>query len=206
MRRLVIYCNEYGQTWWPKWGPSSLHKSKESGGGLGGSEEAVVFLSRELAALDWPDGNKKWRVEVYADPPDDDVGVDAFGVWWLPFASLEPFERELFEGGSPATSESNELGDVFVAWRYHVSTALALPPYPFTDAGAPHQNSGTSVAAGYRPRKSRVFVWLQDMPVASAYTTGFTAAVDGFFCLSKFHVRQLPKHAQASRKGVKDTA
>jgi tetratricopeptide (TPR) repeat protein len=37
---LAIYCDEYGQTWWEGWGPSSLGK------GLGGSEEAVIFLSR----------------------------------------------------------------------------------------------------------------------------------------------------------------
>jgi len=37
---VAIYCDEYGQTWWPGWGPSSLGK------GLGGSEEAVVFIAR----------------------------------------------------------------------------------------------------------------------------------------------------------------
>lgn len=37
---LAIYCDEYGQTWWEGWGPSSLGK------GLGGSEEAVVFMAR----------------------------------------------------------------------------------------------------------------------------------------------------------------
>ena len=38
--RLAIYCDEYGQSWWGDWGPSSLGK------GLGGSEEAVIFISR----------------------------------------------------------------------------------------------------------------------------------------------------------------
>lgn len=42
--RVAIYCDEYGQSWWGEWGPSSL------GRGLGGSEEAVVFIARCGAA------------------------------------------------------------------------------------------------------------------------------------------------------------
>jgi tetratricopeptide (TPR) repeat protein len=38
--RVAIYCEEYGQGWWGHWGPSSL------GSGLGGSEEAVIFIAR----------------------------------------------------------------------------------------------------------------------------------------------------------------
>merc|ERR1719272_382456 len=45
-RILVIYCDEYGQTWWPNWGPSSMDQ-----GGAGGSEEAVIFISAELVKL-----------------------------------------------------------------------------------------------------------------------------------------------------------
>ena len=36
---VVVYCNEYDQTWWPNWGPNSMDT-----GGVGGSEEAVIFL------------------------------------------------------------------------------------------------------------------------------------------------------------------
>ena len=52
VKTLVIYCDEYGQTWWPNWGPNSLEK------GVGGSEEAAIFMAREMAALGY------W-VEVY---------------------------------------------------------------------------------------------------------------------------------------------
>ena len=71
---VVIYCHEYGQTWWnevhnflqpyrpdygaqshalslpppvpsAQWGPSSLRR------GVGGSEEAVIFMAQELGKL-----------------------------------------------------------------------------------------------------------------------------------------------------------
>ena len=87
-RRVAIYCEEYGQTWWPNWGPRSV------GSGLGGSEEAVVFLSREVAALGW-------AVEVYGVPPKEDQGLDAFGVRWLP--------TEAYDTACPP--------EVFIAWR-----------------------------------------------------------------------------------------
>ncbi|CAM9978581.1 unnamed protein product, partial [Sphacelaria rigidula] len=105
---IVIYCHEYTNAWFPNWGPSSLGK------GLGGSEEVVIYVSRELARLGY------W-VEVYADPVGDDVGVD--------------------NGGSDGGHTGNNGGgvvwyscksynvanppDVFVAWRYHVSLHLA---------------------------------------------------------------------------------
>ncbi|KAJ1462789.1 glycosyl transferase family 41-domain-containing protein [Pelagophyceae sp. CCMP2097] len=97
---VAVYCDEYGQTWWPRWGPSSLEA-----GGLGGSEEAVVFVSREVAKL----GH---AVRVYADPPDFDVGADRLisGLEWLPLSA--------FDVSKPL--------DVFVAWRYHISAHLGL--------------------------------------------------------------------------------
>jgi tetratricopeptide (TPR) repeat protein len=48
---LAIYCYEYGQTWWPNWGPKS-----PDNGGAGGSEEAVIFIARELVS--------RFRVQV----------------------------------------------------------------------------------------------------------------------------------------------
>ena len=77
-RTIVIYCHEYGQTWWPQWGPSSLGK------GVGGSEEAVIFLSRELVALGY------W-VEVYGNPPElTERIVD--GVVWYPYYAFDVSE------------------------------------------------------------------------------------------------------------------
>ena len=63
--RIAIYCDEYGQSWWPGYvplrvtAPFSLHiilcswnrtqLDRRDGGGLGGSEEAVIFLAEALA-------------------------------------------------------------------------------------------------------------------------------------------------------------
>jgi len=58
---VAIFCAEYGQTWWPNWGPKSAQR-----GGVGGSEEAVIFLSRELVQLGY-------NVVVYAEPLEEDV-------------------------------------------------------------------------------------------------------------------------------------
>ncbi|CAN0558487.1 unnamed protein product, partial [Ectocarpus sp. 12 AP-2014] len=103
---VAFYCFEYGNAWFPNWGPSSL------GQGLGGSEEVVIHLSRELAKLGF------W-VEVYADPIGNDIGRDrgfegaedggAGGVVWYP--------HKAYDVSRPP--------DVFVAWRYQVSLHLA---------------------------------------------------------------------------------
>lgn len=95
---IVIYCYEYGNAWFPNWGPSSLGK------GLGGSEEVVVHVSRELARLGY------W-VEVYADPRGSDLGLDHGGgvsssgsrgsVVWYPYQAYDVLDPP----------------DVFVAWR-----------------------------------------------------------------------------------------
>eukprot|EP00752_Nemacystus_decipiens_P009479 g8475.t1 len=99
---IAFYCFEYGNAWFPNWGPSYLDL------GLGGSEEAVVHLSRKLADLGF------W-VEVYADPKEQDVGRDhgfgrgAGGVVWYSYKAYD----------------TSYPPDVFVAWRYHVSLPLA---------------------------------------------------------------------------------
>ena len=142
---VAVFCDEYGQTWWPTWGPSSLET-----GGLGGSEEAVVFVSRELA-------RRGHAVEVYNECPDGDLGLDAFGVRWLRHA--------VYDAARPP--------DVFVAWRYHVSTAVA-------DA-ATHP---------------KVYTWLQDVPGYGSWTRPYVDGLAGVFTLSAFHTRTLPDFAR----------
>ena len=110
----------------------------------------MVFLSRELARL----GH---RVEVYNECADGDLGLDAHGVRWL----------------RHATYDSTTPPDVFVAWRYHISTALA--------------------GAGPYPKK---YAWLQDVPGYDSWTPDFVEGLSGIFTLSKFHTRTLPAHAR----------
>ena len=62
---VVIYCGPGFEQWSPK----SVSK------GIGGSEEAVINVSRELSKLGW-------NVTVYADPQQDEGIYD--GVNWLP--------------------------------------------------------------------------------------------------------------------------
>lgn len=151
--RVAIVCDEYGQTWWPGWGPSSLVAS-----GLGGSEEAVVFLGRELARLGLV-------VHVFLEkPPDSDVGedIEAKNLSWWPLSRLDPEEY-----------------DVFVAWRYHISTGLAK-----------------STARG-----GKTYVWLQDVPPVTSWTPSFVEdRLSGIFVLSHFHGRTLPDFARAKAR------
>lgn len=98
---IAIYCNEYSQDWWGDWGPSSTKH------GLGGSEEAVVHLSQELARLGY-------YVEVYASPPpqddtfllNDSIHKHANDPSWYPLSGYDPDDQAV---------------DVFIAWRYPIS-------------------------------------------------------------------------------------
>lgn len=80
-KSIVFYCGEQ----WEEWGPDTLKN------GMGGSEEAIVYLSRELAKLGWQVTVYNQRVEEYNDN----------GVQYKPWETFNP-EDEF---------------DVFVAWR-----------------------------------------------------------------------------------------
>ena len=94
---VVIFCLSRVEGMPQGWGPSSLQKH-----GIGGSEEAVILLSRELSALGF-------YVEVYAHPPDEEVGPDEHGVVWLPV--------HVFEA-------SKHAPHVFVSWRGYALATL----------------------------------------------------------------------------------
>ena len=102
-RRVVFYCRLRAHAGAESaaedsWGPSSL------GRGVGGSEEAVIFVSRELA-------RRGWAVEVYANPPAADLAApDAGGVVWRPWHALRP----------------DDDPEVLIAWR-NLEAGLLLP-------------------------------------------------------------------------------
>jgi Glycosyl transferase family 2. len=85
-KSITILCGEG----YEEWGPHTLDK------GMGGSEEAVVYLSRELAKLGW-------SVTVYGavDKPVADMITNAVAVRYVPWRKFDP--RDEF--------------NVFVAWR-----------------------------------------------------------------------------------------
>ncbi|CAM9221466.1 unnamed protein product [Discosporangium mesarthrocarpum] len=167
---IAIYCHEYGNEWFPHWGPSSMGK------GLGGSEESVVFISRELAQLGF------W-VEVYADPSEEDMGLD---LGWSRGADVG--ERGIEGGGrvedrgggvvwySFKAYDVSRPADIFVAWRYHISLALGQ--------GSPHR-----------------YLWLQDNP-GYAYPSQLASYLDGIFCLSKYHISMLSEPLRSMGKVV----
>lgn len=67
---IAIYCGP-GFT---NWSPKRLSDPREAF--VGGSEEAVIYMSQELAKLGW-------KITVYADPGQDEGEYD--GVKWLPY-------------------------------------------------------------------------------------------------------------------------
>jgi len=80
-----------------------------------------------------------------------------------------------------------------VAWRYHISAALALPP---TVIPPQHASSFSSwEPKSHHPLPKKTFVWLQDVPSFATYRPWFTEALSGIFTLSNFHGSQLPERA-----------
>lgn len=69
-----------------KWSPKNIEQ------GIGGSEEAVIYLSKELSKLGW-------RVTVYGDPQDDAGVYD--GVNYLPFYKFN----------------TNDKFNILIGWR-----------------------------------------------------------------------------------------
>lgn len=96
---IMIGCIVQGNIRGGLWGPSSLERS-----GIGGSEQAVVHLSRELQ-------RHGWQVIVFGRPPEGDTGFGADGVLWLPWYLL-PAGVGAFGGGCGADVKS-----IYIAWR-----------------------------------------------------------------------------------------
>lgn len=93
--RIVIYCGKS----YEKWGPFSVKE------GIGGSEEAVIYLAPLLAA-------KGWTVDVYGYL---DQEVQVQGVNWKPYHTWDPqFDRP----------------DIFIAWRVPEMIERFAPPRP----------------------------------------------------------------------------
>jgi len=95
---VCIYCGDSMRTW----DSSSIGK-----GGVGGSETAVIHMSRELTALGW-------HVEVYGLPSEGQEGLRN-GAYWLPFWRIKNANRF----------------DVLVNWR---SPYPPIPPEMYSKA------------------------------------------------------------------------
>jgi predicted O-linked N-acetylglucosamine transferase (SPINDLY family) len=157
--RVIIYCDEYGQSWWPGWGPSSVTK------GLGGSEEAVIYTARALARSG-RSGTRNCKdercprfvVDVYNDAPARDWGTDSQEKYlsWFPLWAFK--------------SSDAKSSDIFIAWRYPVSLAMADNP--------------------------RRFIWLHDLLDTRSLPAKLVAASEAIFVQSIFHKNSLPPYAR----------
>ena len=102
-KSIAFYCNEYGNAWWPNFGPSSVGPNAN---GVGGSEEAVIYIARTLASAGYD-------VRVYADPIASDIGTISIDSGFLTWQHYSCFDV------------TQEL-DIFISWRYAASIMLGL--------------------------------------------------------------------------------
>ena len=98
---LVLWRAQRPGSW--EWGPHAKER------GIGGSESAVIALSRELVGAGW-------GVRVYGSPPAEDVGVDDHGVAWLPHWAYRTIKSGARGDGN--ADQTLDEGEVFVAWRF----------------------------------------------------------------------------------------
>ncbi len=98
-KSIVFFCGQTVQTW----GPDTLGK------GMGGSEEAVVYLSRELV-------RRGWDVTVYCER-DDEYIDPVHGTVKLKSPDFKLPLREAVRYLPWHTLNPKDTFDVFVAWR-----------------------------------------------------------------------------------------
>jgi len=97
------------------WSPKSLDKPGQSF--IGGSEEAVIYLSRELARLGW-------KVTVYAEPGIDEGEHD--GVKYIPAFRLNPKDTFNIVIGwrQPQLVDANYNAKKIYVWLHDVANQL----------------------------------------------------------------------------------
>jgi hypothetical protein len=156
-----------------------------SSSGMGGSEEAVYYISLELAALGY-------EVEVYADViPADDGRVQ--------FLKSHDSSSGGAEAGSAAT-QNCETARGKVRWRHYSHFDARQPSLAFIA----WRYSFNAVALGRSAMRS--FIWLHDLIHQSTMIHSIPSLnFGGFFVQSDFHkdyVRSISSPRLQSAKGV----
>ena len=184
VRRVVFYCRLRAYSGAKSvnddiWGPTTLARR-----GLGGSEEAVVYVSRELA-------RRGWDVAVYANPPAEDLERDEEAAMGSRNPKFGAASRQGSDDSSRVAAKGVEAGRV--VWRpWHSISA------------SEREGAGVDVLVSWRnvegalllPKASRRYVWLQDIvDEPAAYHPALVARLDGVLILSAFHARGLPSAA-----------
>ena len=121
------------------WGPSLV---LQDGARPEHGEDAVIFLARHLVRLGF-------NVEVYANMPKGDVGMDKFGVMWRPFYALHAMLPPVWNGTHVLWPKlpSEKMPDVFISWQ--------------NMEGAQLYNSSVYTARNITPPAS--YLWLHDI-------------------------------------------
>jgi predicted O-linked N-acetylglucosamine transferase (SPINDLY family)/glycosyltransferase involved in cell wall biosynthesis/tetratricopeptide (TPR) repeat protein len=169
---VMLLCDEYGQGWYPQWGPWWS-------GPVGGSEEAAMQLVKELAGACAENRSACFHVEVYKDfVPDESRGVWATGAVWYPTAWFDPSQS-----WPPPAVQGSHPRVMVVAWRYPASLGLAISPDEFRRAAG---NRLREVTGG---RLDKAFVWLHDEVgwQLGSLSASRRALLSGVFFVSAFH-------------------
>lgn len=113
-KSVVIYCGA-------SFGPWSPRQLDESGGFVGGSEEAVIYLSRELV-------KQGWEVTVYADPASDEGVYE--GVSYLPYYKFNTKDEFniLVSWRRPDLVDQDLNTKKTYIWCHDIQSQLDYPP------------------------------------------------------------------------------
>jgi hypothetical protein len=144
------------------WGPSLV---LQDGARAEHGEDAVIFMARHLVALGF-------NVEVYANVPRGDVGMDKFGVMWRPFYAMHSLLPPVWNGTHVLWPKmpQEKLPDVFLSWNNIEAAHL--------------YNSSVYGARNMTPPAS--YLWMHDIVDAPALMTGwFTNSLHGIFVVSR---------------------
>ena len=131
------------------WGPSLV---LQDGARPEHGEDAVIFMARHLVRLGF-------NVEVYANMPKGDVGMDKHGVMWRPFyalhAMLPPVWNETHVLWPKMPNE--KMPDVFISWQNTEAAHL--------------YNSTVYAARNITPPAS--YLWLHVLPLPPLFFKHF---------------------------------
>lgn len=111
---ITIYC---GPAFRP-WGPKNVEDGESF---IGGSEEAVIYLSKELA-------KQGWRVTVYADPMEQEGEYD--GVRYLPYYKFNTMDNfnVLVSWRRPDLVDQNLKARKTYIWCHDIQNQLDYTP------------------------------------------------------------------------------
>lgn len=114
-KELCIYC---GPAFTP-WSPKQLDNPGESF--IGGSEEAVIYLSKELAKLGW-------KITVYADPASNEGEYD--GITYLPYYKFNTADdfNIIVAWRRPSFVDENLKAKKIYIWCHDIQNQLDYTP------------------------------------------------------------------------------